>query len=264
MRRGEPEGVHDLRVAMRRIRSALATFRPLVDVAVTEPVRAELRWAADELGRARDSEIIVERVTRWIDAHEALVAGAAAERHVLGAVTESRRAAHVHVGDVVETERFAAAVDAVDRVVDQPPLTRRARRPADAVAEAFVHRESKRLWRKVARAQAAVDPEARAPLWHEVRKAAKRLRYAAEAGMPYDGAGLEAIADAAAEVQTALGAHHDSVVTSAALRAIATAHADAAVALCTGQMVELEAVESVQLEVEAAEALARLERLTQA
>ena len=44
IRRGEDEGVHRARVACRRLRSALATFRPLVDRDVTDPLRDEIKW----------------------------------------------------------------------------------------------------------------------------------------------------------------------------------------------------------------------------
>jgi inorganic triphosphatase YgiF len=42
IRRGEDEGVHRARVACRRLRSALATFRPLLDREVTDPLRDEI------------------------------------------------------------------------------------------------------------------------------------------------------------------------------------------------------------------------------
>ncbi len=51
-RHDEPDGVHKMRVATRRLRSALATFRPLFDRQVTDPIRDELKWIAAELGRS--------------------------------------------------------------------------------------------------------------------------------------------------------------------------------------------------------------------
>ena len=261
-RRGDPEGVHDLRVAIRRIRSALATFRPLVDESVTEPVRAQLRWAADELGQARDAEIVVDRVRRWLDVGPGLTGGKDAERLLFADVEQARHLAHAQVGAVLSAPRYAATLAAVDRIVVDPPLTDEAGRPARDVATAYVRRDAHRLWRAVARASAEQDPDARAPLLHEVRKAAKRLRYAAEAASAYADVDLEAVADAAADIQTTLGDHHDAVVTMSAVRAIATSHGDAAVALCGGQVIALEAVDAARLEDDAAAALARLELLT--
>ena len=52
---------------MRRIRSALASFRPIVDASVTDPLRDELRWAAGRLGEARDAEVVAERIVTLLD-----------------------------------------------------------------------------------------------------------------------------------------------------------------------------------------------------
>ena len=66
VRQDLPDAVHDMRVAMRRLRSALATFRPLLDRAVTEPLREELKWVGAVLGDARDSEVTHERLAEAV------------------------------------------------------------------------------------------------------------------------------------------------------------------------------------------------------
>ena len=55
VRRDEPDSVHKMRVATRRLRSTLKTFRPLWDRATTDRLRAELRWLAEVLGPVRDA-----------------------------------------------------------------------------------------------------------------------------------------------------------------------------------------------------------------
>ena len=263
LRRGDPEGVHDLRVATRRIRSALATFRPLVDTAVTEPVRDELRWVAEELGRARDAEIVVDRVRRRLDDEPGLTVGGSARREVLAAVAGVARVTHAHVEEVLGSGRYAAVVHAVDDLVRRLPLTSAAGGNAGDVALSRVQAEANRLWRNAAAAHEEHDASRREPLLHEVRKVAKRLRYAAEAGQPYDAGGwLERVAEAAAEVQTVLGEHHDAAVAATAVRAVAQATEDPAVAMACGQIAALEAIEAARLEAVADEALARLRTLT--
>src|SRR5690606_32054067 len=64
VRRGEPDGVHRLRVAARRMRSALRGYRRLLDRAQTDPLVAGLRALSRELGPARDAEVQRERVLR--------------------------------------------------------------------------------------------------------------------------------------------------------------------------------------------------------
>jgi inorganic triphosphatase YgiF len=58
----DPEGVHQARVACRRMRSDLKTFGPLLDAAWSEGVRAELGWLIDELGAVRDSDVLGARL----------------------------------------------------------------------------------------------------------------------------------------------------------------------------------------------------------
>ena len=63
IRRGREGDVHQARVACRKLRSALATYRPLLDREVTEPLRTELRWLGSALGAARDSRVVRDRLT---------------------------------------------------------------------------------------------------------------------------------------------------------------------------------------------------------
>src|SRR5205807_5494906 len=59
---GDPEYVHQARVGTRRLRSHLRTFRPLLDREWAAGLRAELSWLDDELGRARDAEVLLDRL----------------------------------------------------------------------------------------------------------------------------------------------------------------------------------------------------------
>src|SRR6476620_10681898 len=67
LRAGEPMGLHDVRFAMRRIRSLLATFRPIFDASVTEPVRDELKAASGRLGQSRDAEVATDNTDRLLE-----------------------------------------------------------------------------------------------------------------------------------------------------------------------------------------------------
>lgn len=67
-RADSPDGVHRMRVAVRRLRSALATGRPFLDVSVSEPLRTELAWLGGELGLARDAEVLRARLAEALAA----------------------------------------------------------------------------------------------------------------------------------------------------------------------------------------------------
>jgi len=59
---GDPEAVHQARVATRKLRSHLRTFGPLLDPEWTESLRPELGWLALGLGAVRDREVLLERL----------------------------------------------------------------------------------------------------------------------------------------------------------------------------------------------------------
>jgi CHAD domain-containing protein len=56
---GEAEGVHQMRVGLRRLRAAISLFEPLLRHADTEAVKRELKWLTDQLGPARDYEDLI-------------------------------------------------------------------------------------------------------------------------------------------------------------------------------------------------------------
>ena len=60
----DPEGVHQARVATRRLRSDLRTFRALVEPDFASAVRDELGWLAAILGEVRDGDVLLERFRR--------------------------------------------------------------------------------------------------------------------------------------------------------------------------------------------------------
>ena len=218
VRRDTHEGVHQLRVAMRRLRSALATFRPLVDRDLTDPVREELQWIAGLLGEARDAEVMAQRLAQTVAAQpvELVLGGVSARiQHTLG--TRYREGLATAV-EAMESTRYLDLLESLDRLVADPPWTPLAQQPAGEVLPGLLRRDWKRLRRAVAAVDAAADQEAHDLALHESRKAAKRLRYAAEAARPVLGKDAKRVAAAAKAAQTVLGEHHDSVVTRSVLR----------------------------------------------
>ena len=60
--KGDPEGVHQMRVGLRRLRAAMSLFAALLHDPQTVTIKAELKWLAGELGPAREFEVLVQRV----------------------------------------------------------------------------------------------------------------------------------------------------------------------------------------------------------
>ena len=217
-RRDVPDALHKMRVATRRLRSALATFRPLLDRARTDPVRDELRWLAGVLGAARDAEVMHARLRRLVAAEPLeLVLGKVQDR-IDATMVQRHRTAHDRVLEELDGERYLRLLVALDDLVAHPPFVPRAAQDATEVLPRLVRRTWRRLDRRMAAAQEAARGAAQDELLHEVRKDAKRSRYAAEAVQPVFGEPAARYAAAVTELQESLGDFQDGVVTREVLR----------------------------------------------
>ena len=211
-RDGVPDGLHQARVTSRRLRSALATFRPALDREVTEPIRVDLRWLALSLGAARDAEVVHARLRRLIP--ESAVARARVDR-VLDPMT---RSAGEQVDSALTADRYRTLQVSLDRLVAHPPWTKAAGKPAEQVLPRRLRREQRRLDRRADRAAEVRDqPGAYDDAVHDVRKAAKRLRYAWEVAEPVLGGEAERQRTAARELTRLLGERQDITLTVALL-----------------------------------------------
>jgi len=122
--------------------------------------------------------------------------------------------------EAMQSERYFALVDRLDALVADPPWTSMASQTVESVLPARVVRDYRRLRRRVAAADHTTDTATRNERLHEVRKAAKRARYAAETMAPVYGRPAKRFAKAAKRVQSILGDQHDAVVAQSELREI--------------------------------------------
>jgi CHAD domain-containing protein len=59
---GDPTALHQMRIALTHLRTAILFFSPMVHDAVRDEIRDELKWLNSELGAVRDLDVAVERV----------------------------------------------------------------------------------------------------------------------------------------------------------------------------------------------------------
>ncbi|MGY1634443.1 CHAD domain-containing protein [Geodermatophilus sp. SYSU D01186] len=222
VRTDQEEGVHDFRVACRRLRSILAAFRPVLDRVRTDPLREELRWVGEQLSAARDGEVALAHLRALVaDQPVELVLGPVAARLQQTVVSE-HEAGSQKVTRALSDRRYLRLLDALEELQLDRPLTPAASDPAARVAADAVRRTGKRLRRTVAAAQELEGSEREHAL-HAVRKAAKRLRYTAEVAAGVVGTPAEDLVTSLKEVQEALGAVQDTVVTRAYCRRLGLA-----------------------------------------
>ncbi len=209
---GDDEDVHQARVATRRLRSDLATFRTLLDEGWVADVRAELGWLAGELGAARDADVLLARLE-----HQSAQLGGAdavAATALLRALVDERRQAGARAAEALATPRYLALLDQLVAASQMPPLTPAAEEPAAEVVPRLVGK----AWRHLAKAVDEVGDDAPTELLHEVRKKAKRCRYACEAASGVCGKDAKQLGSAVARIQEVLGELQDAAVAEVWLR----------------------------------------------
>lgn len=221
VRRDLPDSVHRMRVATRRLRGTLRTYRTVLDPDATGPVRDELKWLAAELGTERDREVLDARLHARLDAAPRTdLLGPVRARLTLSSAARRAEARH-RLLSVLDGDRYLALLDALDALLADPPLLPRADRAPEDVLPRAVLKEYRRLAGRIRHAQEQPPGPGRDTALHDARKAAKRVRYAAEAARPALGRPAERFAARMTTVQKVLGDHQDSVVARDALRALA-------------------------------------------
>lgn len=230
-RLGDDEGVHQMRVGVRRLRSDLRTFAPLVDPIWSSEVIPELEWLADLLGGVRDLDVLMQR----------LDAAAADLRPdidpLFTGVTAARERSRNALYEGLRSKRYGELLERLVRSAQNPPVTPEANRPCSRVLVPPVAATWKQLEKAVRKAGKEPDEDH----LHKIRIRAKRVRYAAEAVAPAlgnEGRKASDLASAAARLQDVLGEHQDAVVAEARIRDLVAGHPDGSFALAAGRLIE--------------------------
>lgn len=189
-----PEALHQCRVAMRRLRSALVLFRPAVEDVEFQHLRHELRWFTGQLGDARNLDVYLER--------------SLAERERAKTI-ERREKAYDRAVEAMNSSKFRRLL--IDLVGWVALGAWRSAKPARRSVKGFATRRLDSLWKAIAAADrdvANMDEVTR----HDLRIQVKKLRYAVEflRGVHPDARAAEKrFASAVTELQEALGKLND-------------------------------------------------------
>jgi CHAD domain-containing protein len=248
VRRDEPDSVHQMRIASRRLRSTLQSFGAILPSPATRQLRDELRWLGGVLGESRDTEVLAERLEALVQQTPGeLVMGPVAAR-IQAHFAPQRAAARQGVLEALDSERYVLLLDELERLVNDPPLTAAAGQPAGDELPKAVARAYRRVRRRMRRARQASPGGDLDVALHEARKAAKRARYAAEVLRPVAGKQARRFGRQMKDLQSVLGEHQDAVITRQCLRDLAVRAALAGEnAFAYGVMYEAEATRARQL-----------------
>ena len=210
VRRGLPDSVHRMRVACRRLRSALRTFRPLLDADATDFIREELAWLATELGQVRDLEVQLQGIPTSIDDDDS-------RAYVVEQLQQLLRGAQSSALAALRSDRHDFLVEDLVRLVSEPPVGPGAFESAGPALGGCVHS----AWRKLSRSVKASGRHSSAETWHKIRIRAKQARYAVEAVAPVFGDGYRELGKSLAWVTDTLGSRQDAQVAMMTLQHMA-------------------------------------------
>jgi CHAD domain-containing protein len=192
----DPEGgVHEARVALRKLRSSLSLFSPMLDASAARSLRRELSWLSGELGPARDAQVMLGRMMSTL---ESLDAQGAERDEVLAAFGRRYDEAFAAMRSSLASERFIAVLGRLDIARLRSLVT------TEAPFKQLAAQDVQRLLRDLEATVSASDARL-----HELRKAVKKARYVRGVHDQVDGA--------LKRVQSVLGDHQDSVVARARL-----------------------------------------------
>lgn len=174
--RGDPEALHQIRVALSRLRTAIRFFSPMVDDALRPKVWAELKWLNSQLGLVRDLDVAIERVVAEVGDELAVIAE-------LQRWDEKRAESHRLLARALKSARYRRLVEQTSSWIESGPWsTRRSkeairlrRRPLADHATAQLTEWENTLLRK-ARKLRKLDVEKR----HKLRILNKRVTYSIE------------------------------------------------------------------------------------
>jgi CHAD domain-containing protein len=209
----ETEAVHDMRVAARRMRAALALFEPALPARALA-LQQELRWISTLLGGVRDLDTQLSWIASW--SRKAAPQDQTALGLLSSALERRRERARRRMLEGLESRRYARLIARLTGILRRGPPRRNpaARAAALAAFPGLVERRHDR----VRKAGKGLGVRSAPDLFHRLRIRGKRLRYAVENASDLYGAVASDYIEALVRVQDILGLHQDSVVAVARLQ----------------------------------------------
>lgn len=228
-RQDAPDSIHQMRVATRELRSHMQTFDGLLGGENYTQIEKDLKVFAHILGTARDAEVLAARFENLLNQNSDGLLDPATSEFLLKDIHRDYSLAHRRVVSTLNNQRHLAFLDSLDSLLAEPPIlsetgsgTKGSEQPAphDAHSEAvlFRHLEKtmQRLYTQDRKARqehqdVTIPLERREANFHDARKAAKKLRYSAEAIGDSTSLKTDKLYAACKHLQTVLGDFQDAV-----------------------------------------------------
>ena len=229
----DPEGVHQMRVATRRIRSNIKAYGELIDESWAAETGTDLKWLAKLLGEVRDLDVLQERLKNKAEGIDGL-------RPLFESLIRQHRRARSRLLEGLRSDRYRLLIEMLVTASRQMPVNELASEDASTATRSIITR----LWSEMASEARSLGGGATDDQKHQIRIQAKRLRYAIEAAAPRlgnDGREAKRFADRLADLQDVLGEHQDARVARETLTAMGTRGTkDALFCIAIGRLIERE------------------------
>lgn len=201
------EGVHQMRVGLRRMRSALTVFRPAIPRKVTGSFAQEMRWGGKTLDRARDLDVYI--------ADSLSSRGSKAPKRMRRIAMRRRAQVYGQVRGFIGGKRYSKLHTDLPRWLDRRPwrkqVSRGQRKCLDCKVTPFAAQvlgQHRAQVLKNGENIGHLDAEA----LHQLRIDCKKLRYATEFFSPLFGKSMVGFVEHLKGLQDLLGTLHDDVI----------------------------------------------------
>ncbi|KJC34171.1 hypothetical protein UB31_38865 [Bradyrhizobium sp. LTSP849] len=174
--RGDPDALHQIRIALTHLRTAIRFFSPMVDDALRSKVWAELKWLNSQLGMVRDLDVAIERIVAESRDELAVIAE-------LQHWDEKRAESHRLLARALQSARYRRLVEETSAWIESGPWSTRRSKEAIGLRRCSLSNhattqlmEWERTLLRKARKLSKLDVEKR----HKLRILNKRLTYSIE------------------------------------------------------------------------------------
>ena len=175
VRRSDPEGVHQMRVGLRRLRGAMALFKRLLGDKQSERIKSELKWLTGELAPARDLDVY-ERSK--IEPLRSVLPGKTGMKELADTLASRRAAAFNRAKAAIDSPRYRSLLLDTLQWLENGDWAKHRRRqggPIERFAAKVLARRTKKAKKKAGKLR-KLDPRQR----HKLRIAVKKLRYGSD------------------------------------------------------------------------------------
>jgi CHAD domain-containing protein len=249
-RRGtDPEDLHKMRAAVRRLRAILGAVRDMFDRDWLEGLRGELDWLGTVLGGLRDLDVLREYLRKELASRKpaARVVG----DDLFDLVDAQRAHAQQKIVAALDGGRYTKLLARLQRAVQRPKVV-----SADLSLPAVAASQFKKLRKAVK----ALPKKPNDDDLHAVRIRVKRARYAAELAQPIVGRPAKRFVARTKKLQDILGEYQDAVVAEKRLRTLVAEDRRSPAALLANKLVKRQRVRRQAAQLDFFEQWPKLER----